>query len=113
MAGVLLSAGPVATMKSVQRTSQAFLFSVTKSKFDTASQKLQAAGLGRFVEVNVARQGKSTTVFIKKTPEEISNGLMRPENADLCTLEQYVARYNLPPAAMIREKLQKKLIKLD
>ena len=49
-------------------------------------------------------------MFIKKTPQEIAGLLLMEENADLCTIEDYMERFVLPPPFSIKEGLQNELI---
>ena len=105
MTGILLSAGPVTTLKSVQRTSRMFLLSVTKSKFVNAAKRLVSANLGTLAQVT-----KKLQVFIKRPPDEMASLLQLPEIEDLCTISEYSDRFNLAPPGTIKKRLQEMLI---
>ena len=106
MAGILLSAGPVATQISVKRTSHVFVFSVNKGRFESAAQKLEAANFGTFGFL----KGNQTGFFLKKKPEEVCHLLLMNENADLCTLEEYFERFHLNPPASITPNIKASLV---
>ena len=109
MAGILLNAGPIATQRSVRKISKTFVVTVTKAKFEKAAQRLQAANLGRLVFL---RSNSALGVFIKLKPDEIRHLLVLPENADLCTIEEYTMRYNMLPPASITPAIKTTLVNL-
>ena len=97
MAGILLLPGPIATITSVKQSSTVFLFALNKSKFETAANKLQALDLGSLVYLH----GRSSPVFVKKLPGEMGPLLARDDCKDLCTIEEYKMRFELPPPKSI------------
>ena len=107
MSGILLNAGPIATQLSVRKISQTFVVTVTKAKFEKAAQRLQAANLGRVVQLRT-----NSSVFIKWKPEKMHHLLALPENADLCTVEEYTTRYYMASPASIKEKTKAALVEL-
>ena len=92
MAGALLLNGPVVTMESLKKSSSVFLLAVNLSKFEAASNKLQALNLGSLRYL----RGNKFPVFVKKTPSDIAPYLTQGECEDLCSLEEYTERFNLP-----------------
>ena len=52
------------------------------------------------------------SVFIKKHPNEIKEVLELKENQDICTLEEYVMKFNLPSNAGVSVRLKKSLVDL-
>ncbi len=97
MSGILLLPGPIATSISVKQSSKLFLFALNKSKFETASNKLEALNLGKLVYLH----GKFSPVFIKKLPSEMGPLLAREECQDLCSLEEYSGRFEMVPPKSI------------
>lgn len=93
MSGILLTPGPISTRKAVKSLSSVFNLSVTKTKFEAAAKNLVTANLG----TNLSDLGSkhSFTIFLKKKPDEIREFLQLPENADLCSIEEYIERYHL------------------
>ena len=108
MSGLLLVPGPVATIRSVQGLSRVFNNAANKPKFLSAANKLQEAGLGTLV--TMPRVPHSPTVFIKKPLEEIQELLLLKENEDLCTVEEYAARFKMMPPSTVPLKLQETLV---
>ena len=104
MAGVLLTPGVVVTRKSARNISRVFLHSLSKAKFENACKRLQLANLGQFMSLN-----RGVTVFIKKQPEEVAEILQREENCDLCTFEEYLAKFDAPLPAPIKDTLINRL----
>ncbi len=97
MSGILLLPGPVATSLAVKQSSRIFLFALNKSKFEMAANKLKALNLGSLVYLH----GKKVPVFIKKLPTEIGPLLAADGCQDLCTLDEYTARFqSVPPKSI-------------
>lgn len=111
MSGILLAPGPVATHKAVKSLSSVFNLAVTKTKFETAAQKLQASGLGQLVTLQgVARV---PVVFVKKVPEEMARYLQLPGNGDLCSASDYELRFHMPtPSYNLTDKVKGSLIQM-
>ena len=107
MTGMLLTAGPLATLRLVRDTSRKLLLTVTKAKFETAAKRLEGSNLGRLVVLS--GQGPKGAAFVKMSPAEIAPYLQMAENADLCTLEEYEARFNLPSPPSITEKIKRQV----
>ena len=103
MAGILLTCGPVSTQEAVKKTGSIFKFTVTKAKFETAANKLQAEDLGVLVQ-------SSRGIFIKKAPGEIHDILLKERNSDLCTPQEYDDRYCMPAPGSITINMRRKLI---
>ena len=111
MAGLLLTAGPVATRKSVNGLSRMFRFLVTSAKFEAAASKLQEAHLGHMVSLKGSAVAWKGNVFIKKPPAEARQIL--ESNAALCvTLEEYTQRYHMPTPASVTPKIKAGLVQL-
>ncbi len=106
MAGVLLTAGPIATRKSVNGMSRTFRFLVTAAKFEAAANKLQANDLGQLMGVPGANR-----VFIKKPPALARSLLQSELNAGLCvTPEEYQVRYYMPTPASVSSKIKESVV---
>ena len=108
MSGVLLTPGPVATHKALKNLSMAFNVAVTKAKFVSACNRLQAANLGVLVTIeNVSRQAQ---VFVKRPPEEVREIFADPEHGDLSSFEEYAGRFELPPSAAVTPPMKQNLV---
>ena len=105
MAGILLAPGPVTLHKSVQGLSRIFNVAVTKTKYVSAANKLQAANFGVLTSV-----GGKQHIFVKRPPAEAQNLLMMKENSDLATIEEYEHRYNGQSSAAITQKIKDSLV---
>ena len=108
MSAILLMSGPACTREAMNSNGPKMLRHITSSQFTTAATKLQEEGLGTVF----ALQGRhsSQSIFIKKPPSQISEGLMR--NQDLCLVQEYITRYNMRPPASIIRKWKYKLVAL-
>ena len=65
---------------------------------------MEAANLGSMIKI------ASNDVFIKKLPIEIQPGLEAEANRDLCTVEDYTARFYMPSPACISRQLRERLV---
>ena len=108
MAGILLSAGPIATIDSVKKSSRIFLFAMSKNKFETAAGKLQALHLGALHFL----KGKQSPVFIKRLPSEVGPLLLEGNCEDLCNEEEYVERFSLPSPMSITDHVKEAVISM-
>ena len=69
-------------------------------------------GLGSFMTINTM-PGTYSTLFIKKTPEEI-RPLLESNPSDLCTVTEYTKRYDSPtPLYYIRRGTRMKLVEME
>ncbi len=91
MTGLLLSPGPVCNLRVIQSMSAVFMSAVNKSKFLQAASRLESASLGSVVVVP-----KGGHMFVKRSPEEMSALLLLKENQELCTIDEFQYRFNLP-----------------
>ena len=105
---ILLSKGPVATHLTTRNMSTNFQVAIKKANYTFAATQLESSGLGNLVVLKSI--SNSTHVFVKKTPAEIAPILQAPENAWLCSLEEYEERYNMPPPSFINERMKEVLI---
>ncbi len=105
MAGILLAPGPVTLHKSVQGLSRIFNVAVTKTKYVSAANKLQASNFGVLTSV-----GGKQHIFVKRPPAEVQHLLMTKENSDLATPEEYEQRYNTQSSAAITTKIKESLV---
>ena len=110
MTGILLSPGPVSTVRVVQSLSGVFMSSVNKSKFLLAANRLEAASLGSVVILKSV--SSKCHVFVKKTPAEMSQLLQLKENEHLCTAEEFQYRFELPTPAVVSQKIQRELVQM-
>ncbi len=108
MTGILLSPGPVSSHQVVRSLSRQFMSSVLKAKFDMAANRLVAASLGSLVTVLNGQH-----IFVKKVPEEAAQFLQQQENQDLCTIDEYQHRFNLPTPAVVTPKIQGALAQME
>lgn len=98
MGAVLLTAGPVASFRMVQKNRRR-MRSLKEDDFLAALNQLQTDGFGRMVQFNVgSSKTKVRQVFVKLRPSEIEESLML--NPDLCTPADYHERYSLPSPQM-------------
>ena len=104
---ILLSKGPVSTRMTTRNMSTSFQVAIKKSNYMFAATQLEASGLGNLV---VLKSIYSAHIFVKKTPAEIAPILQAPENAWICSLEEYEERYNMPPPSYINEKMKNALV---
>ena len=108
MVGVLLTPGPVTTHMSVKRLSQIFNVSLTKTKFMTAANQLEAIGLGKLIVLE--QISNNAHIFVKTPPWQASEVLMMQQNKDLATPSDYAIRYDLPSSAVITDRIKRALI---
>ena len=107
---VLLTPGPVANHLTTRGMSSAFKVAITKAKFMTAANQLEANGLGSLVLLDSI--SSSAHVFVKKTPDEFATVLQLPENSGLVSLEEFTARYHLPTPSYVNKKMQDACVRL-
>ena len=110
MSGVLLTPGPVSTHKALKNLSMAFNVAVTKSKFISACNRLQASNLGFLVQVD--NKNRQAQVFVKRPPEEVQIILESGENSDLTSYQEYSQRFALPPSAAVTPPIKEKLVQM-
>lgn len=110
MSGILLTPGPVCTHTGVQSLSRIFRNSINKAKFLLAANRLQSANLGSVVILE--KISKSCHVFVKRSPVDIRQYLDTDENGDLCSVEEYAQKFELPPPAPITLKIQHELVEI-
>ena len=106
---ILLSPGPVSSRLTTRSMSSAFQVAIKKANFMSAASQLQANGLGTLVVLSSISSGAH--VFVKKTPAEMALALQAPENVDLCSIEEFEERFNMPPPAYINERIQEGLVR--
>ena len=104
MSGLLLTAGPISTVDSVKKSSRIFLFSISKSKFETAASRLQALDLGTLK--HLSGKHRHSAVFVKRLPSDVEPILVLDECQDLCTIEEYTERFERRPPGSITPSLQ-------
>ncbi len=107
MTGLLLSAGPIATLNSVKKSSRIFLFSVSKNKFEIAANRLQSLNLGT---LQYLRSGNKAPVWVKKLPVEVAPILAQGGCDDLCNVEEYAQRFELPCPMSVTEKMKDAMV---
>ena len=81
-----------------------FLFSISKTKFETAASKLQALNLGLLK--HLGGKHRQSAVFIKRLPSEAEVILSREDCQDLCNIEEYQERFAMPSPGSIKESLK-------
>ena len=110
MCGVLLAPGPISTLKSVKSLSRVFKDGVSITKFLTAAKKLEDAGFGALkILENI---GRSSRIFLKKSPAEIQHLLLLPEFSDICTPETYEVVYSRPTSNVITRTIKQAAVDL-
>ena len=102
---ILTTAGPVSTYRAVQYTRKN-LHCIFRQQFVKAATELHKSNLGELVKLD--GKGCRTNVFIKKPPDEVREALY--PYADLCTVETYKKRYQLPASKSISFSLRTKLV---
>ena len=109
MMGILKTAGPVCIHDAAR--SNKLLRSLKSAQFVEASSALERLQLGRFITLSAHRgKGRSSQVFIKNPPDEAMQSLCA--NPNLCSLDMYTKRYNLPPSRLIGLPLRAKLMEM-
>ena len=106
MSAILLTAGPVSTSEAVKNTSRRLHY-LKSTRFFEAATELQNINLGTLVSLSQQR-GVGHKVFVKKSPEEADQVL--GANPQLCSVENYTARYRKPPSKAIGLQLKAKLV---
>ncbi len=105
MAGVLLTRGPLTTLRSACRLSGVFNDGLSKAKFLSAAKKLEEAGFGSLVEHS--HVGRPTQVFIKKAPSEVEPLFQESSGfSDLCHIEEYAQKYCLQPSPVVGHRIK-------
>lgn len=107
MAAVLQSAGKVVKHKMLV-SNWKFLNMLTSKQFVTAASDLQEIGLGSLITLPTS--SRPSQVFIKKLPQEVAPVL--EENPDLCTVEYYAVRFNLPTSKYVTQQMREKLVSM-
>ncbi len=109
MSVILLTKGPVCTVAAIHQNGPVVVRKIVKSQFLRAASLLDTANLGFLVQVTLGFKKNSVhDVFIKKEPSEVKEAL--EENKDLCSFEEYTARFYMPAPAIIRPALRDELI---
>ncbi|XP_072015233.1 uncharacterized protein [Amphiura filiformis] len=103
MAAILQTKGPIVTHQAV-RGSWRFLRHLASRPYLAAAVQLQNLNFGSVVTVNTSQY------FFKKRPMEIVDLLTA--NPDLCGVEFYNARFNMPTSSAITQNMRLKLIDL-
>ncbi len=105
MSTILRMKGPVCTLKAMQRNAPRHLCRIIKKPlFHQAANALQAANLGTFWTVKTWKR----EVFVKREPSLIEEDLEK--NKDLCTIEDYTARFYSPTPACIKQDMRTLLV---
>lgn len=105
---VLLTPGPVATHLTTRNMSTSFSLAIKKANFINAAKELEASGLGDLVILS-----RNSHVFIKKTPSiEVREVMRQPDNAVLCSMNEYIGRYNMPTPSHIKDNVVDILVDL-
>ncbi|XP_072015239.1 uncharacterized protein [Amphiura filiformis] len=84
MTAILLSSGPIGTLRSFVKNAHHTLRCVRKTLYLKAADELQRHGIVRIVKPSVE-------VIVKKKPEDVRQIL---QEIKLCTLEEYERKYN-------------------
>ena len=109
MRALLLTTGPVSTLKAVKSTRMSLLRLPMRAFLD-AADKLEKLNLGTLVSLPSSRGkiGRPSIVLVKKLPREAAQAL--GANPDLCSLDEYVSRYDKPTAKAIGLALRAKIV---
>ena len=112
MTAVLLAPGPIATHLNVKNMSSAFQIGVTKAKFMSAANQLQASGLGYLIVLE--KISSQAHVFVKKTPHEMSVLLQSDaiRTVSAFDIQEYEDRFNMPSPASVTAKMKQCLVEL-
>ena len=110
MSAILLISGPACTRVAINSNGPKILRGISRFQFSAAARKLQEANLGLAVDIKLQLRARSTLVFIKKPPTEVTEILR--QNSDLCTFQEYTLRYNMRPPSSIIKQWQDRLINM-
>ncbi len=106
--GVLLTSGPVATLKAVRHTKFSLIY-ISRQQFVDAAKELEQRNFGSLVQVPTS--SKSLQVFLKKTPQQAEPALnMYPE---FCDVETYAKRFMKGSSKAIPFQLRAKLVAMN
>lgn len=101
---ILLTKGPICTIKAIQKNGPLHLRKVVFNQFVKAATNLQAIGLGRLEKVN------NSLVYVKKLPDEVKSILEVRD--DLCSFEEYAQKFYQAPPKAIKQATWNTIIKL-
>ena len=102
---ILLSKGPITTQQ-ILRNHFRKLRHATKDEFLEASRKLERFGLGSLVQV--ANYKRSSSIFVKKSPEQVANILQTMPG--LCTLKEYSEKFAMRVPTLIALRTRAQLV---
>ena len=113
MSAILLIKGPVCNTDAINKNGPVAVRHIVKSQFLQAANALEKADLGYMGHVIMEhpKQVRTVGIFIKKVPSEIGQSLKG--NEDLCSLDEYTARFHMPAPACIRPKMREQLVKQE
>ena len=101
---ILLTKGPICTIKAIQKNGPPHLRKVVFNQFVKAATNLQAIDLGRLEKVN------NSLVYVKKLPAEAKSILEVRD--DLCSFEEYIQKFYQAPPKAIKQATWNTIIKL-
>ena len=107
MKSILLSKGPITTQQ-ILRNNFRKLRHVTKDEFVEASRKLEGFNIGSLVEI--ANYRRSSSVFVKKSPEQVANIIQTMPR--LCTVKEYSERFAMRVSTLIALRTRAQLVTL-
>ncbi len=93
MMAIILSSGPLSTLKSFVKNSHQTLRGVRKAQYLQAAYNLQSLGIVQVLKPDYQSRLKAE-VIVKKKPEHVYQILQL--QANLCTPCEYVQKYNSP-----------------
>ncbi|XP_072016039.1 uncharacterized protein [Amphiura filiformis] len=107
MSAILLMKGPICTHNAIHDNGPTAVRHIVKKQFLRAAGSLQAANLGKLVQIKVFR--RTYDVFVKAEPSQIGRDLAN--NMDLCTLDEYAARFFMTTPRVIKQEIRDELVK--
>ena len=107
MAAILWISGPVSSIVTMNSNGPRKYRSIGFADFKSGAERLQEVGLGTMVYVKL-HSSRSTLMFIKKPPTEVQQMAL----ANMSTMTEYTARYNMRPPAIVLRKWRPQLVSL-
>ena len=104
MSAILKTKGPVSNHK-VLVCSWKFLRLLTANQYFAACKELEAANIGTVKSLQYGAY--ASQLFFKQRPEVARQGL--EENPDLCSLDYYIQRYEMPVSSILSGKVRSQL----
>ena len=103
---ILLFPGPVVTFRAFRQCAPRFVRGSTKNEFHDALEQLKP-DFGSVLSARVARSTQPTKVFVKRQPNMFATW----PSVNLCQLNDYNSKYNLPLHKSITKNIKDLLLR--